>query len=188
MENLWNFPKGIFQRNGYLTLFIDKCFEKFLDRLHIIKTTIETVKNKSLGLILTYLGPISLQVRTEIRNAMKGTLNCCKLQVIFKSQRKLSNMFRFKDRVPYDLVSDVVYEYKCGRCNSCYHNEAEGRLNVRCGEHIGISPLIFKKKTKHSKERFIRDHVLQCDNRPSLDEFSIFAHGNKKYLLDIKVF
>ena len=145
MENLWNFPKGIFQRNGYLTLFIDKCFEKFLDRLHIIKTTIETVKNKSLGLILTYLGPISLQVRTEIRNAMKGTLNCCKLQVIFKSQRKLSNMFRFKDRVPYDLVSDVVYEYKCGRCNSCYHNEAEGRLNVRCGEHIGISPLIFKK-------------------------------------------
>ena len=71
-----------------------------MDRLHIIKTTIETVKNKSLGLILTYLGPISLQVRTEIRNAMKGTLNCCKLQVIFKNQRKLSNMFRFKDRVP----------------------------------------------------------------------------------------
>ena len=46
MENLWNFPKGIFQRNGYLTLFIDMCFEKFLDRLHIIKTTSETVENQ----------------------------------------------------------------------------------------------------------------------------------------------
>ena len=99
MENLWNFPKGIFQRNGYLTLFIDKCFEKFLDRLHIIKTTIETVKNKSLGLILTYLGPISLQVRTEIRNAMKGTLNCCKLQVTF-SEIKLSKACKFVSSKP----------------------------------------------------------------------------------------
>ena len=42
---------------------------------------------------------------------MKSTLNCCKLQVIFKSERKLSNMFRFKDGVSYNLVSGVVYEY-----------------------------------------------------------------------------
>ena len=64
--------------------------------------------------VLPYLGPISLQVRIKIRNAMKSTLNCCKLQVIFKSERKLSNMFRFKDRVPYDLVPGAVYECTCG--------------------------------------------------------------------------
>ena len=29
----------------------------------------------------------------------------------FKSERNLSNMCRFKYRVPYDLVSGVVYEY-----------------------------------------------------------------------------
>ena len=28
---------------------------------------------------------------------MKDTFNYCKLQVIFKNKRKLSNMFRFKD-------------------------------------------------------------------------------------------
>ena len=47
---------------------------------------------------------------------MKNILNHCKLQVIFKNDRKLSNMFKFKDRVPYNLVSGVVYEYTCGRC------------------------------------------------------------------------
>ena len=177
--------KEIFQRNGYPKSFIDKCFKKFLDRLHIIKPTSATVEKKVLRLVLPYLGPISLQVRTKIRNAMKNTLNHCKLQVIFKNERKLSNMFRFKDRVPYDLVSGVVYEYTCGRCNSSYYGDTERHLKVRSGEHIGISPLTFKKM-KPSKESSIRDHLLECDNNPSFDQFTICAHGNKKYLLEIK--
>ena len=143
------------------------------------------MEKKPLHLVLPYLGPISLQVRTKIRNAMKGTLNCFKLQVIFKSERKLSNMFRFKSCVPYNLVSGVVYEYTCGRCNSSYYGETEGHLKVRSGEHIGISPLTFKK-TKLSKETSIRDHLLQCDNNLSFDEFTILKHGNQKYLLEIK--
>ena len=106
--------------------------------LHIIKPTVARVEKKALHLVLPYLEPISLQVRTKIRKAMKSTLNCCKLQTIFKSKRKLSNMFRFKDSVPYDLVSGVVYEYTCGRCNSSYYGETEKHLKVRSGEHIGI--------------------------------------------------
>ena len=137
--------KEIFQRNGYLKLFIDKCFKKFLDRLHIIKPTWAGVEKKALHLVLPYLEPISLQVRTKIRKAMKNTLNCCKLQIIFKSKRKLSNMFRFKDCVPYDFVLCVVYEYMHGRCNSSYYGETERQSKVRSGEHIGISPLTFKK-------------------------------------------
>ena len=72
-------------------------FFKFLNRLHIIKPISATVENKALRLVLPYLGPISLKVRTKIRNAMKNTLNCCIFPVIFKSERKLSNILRFKD-------------------------------------------------------------------------------------------
>ena len=175
--------KEIFQRNGYPKSFKDKCFKKFLDRLHIIKPASATVEKKALRSVLPYLGPISLQFRTII-NAMKNTLNLFKLQVIFKNERKLSNMFRFKDRVPYDLVSDVVYEYTCGRCNFSY-GETERHLKVRPDEHIGISPLTFKK-TKPSKESSIRGHLLKCDNNSSFDEFTILAHRNKKYLLEVK--
>ena len=84
--------------------------------------------------------------------------------------------------VPYNLDSGVVYEYTCGRCNSSYYGETERHLKVRSGEHIGISPLIFKT-TKLSKERSVCEHLLQCDNNPSFDEFNILTHGNKKYLL-----
>ena len=47
-------------------------------------------------------------------------------------------------------------------------------------EHIGIS-LLTLKKTKLSKENSIRDHLLECDNNPSFDEFTTLAYGNKKY-------
>ena len=147
--------KEIFQRNGYPMSFIDKCVKKFLDRLHIIKPTSATVENKALRLVLPYLGPIFLQVRTKT-NAMQNTLHHCKFQVIFKNEKKLSNMFRLKDRVPYYLVSGVVYEYTCGRCNSSYYGETERHLKVRSGENIGISPFTFKK-TKPSKESSIRE-------------------------------
>ena len=29
-----------------------------------------------------------------------------------------------------------------------------------------------------------RDHLLECDNNPFFDEFTIVAHGNQKYLLE----
>ena len=116
---------------------------------------------------------------------MKNTLNYCKLEIIFKNERKLSNMFRFTDRVPYDLVSVVVYEYRCGRCSSSNYGGTERQLKVRSYKHIGISQLTFKK-TKPSKESSICDQLLRYDSNSSFDDFTILAHGNKKYLLEIK--
>ena len=111
-------------------------------------------------------------------------MNSCKLQIVFKSQRKLSNVFHFKDRLPFDLVSGVVYKYTCGRCNSTCYGETGRHVKVRSGEHIGASPLTFKK-TKPSKEIAIRDHLLYCNNIPSFEEFTILANGNK-FVLEIK--
>ena len=67
--------RKIFRRNGYPTSFIGKCFKKFLGRLHVIKPTLAAVEKKPLRLVFPYLETISLQVRTKIINAVKGTLN-----------------------------------------------------------------------------------------------------------------
>ena len=127
-------------------------------------------------LSLTYLGEISLQTRTKLRKSFKGLLNSCKLQISFKSQRKLSNVFRFLDRLPFDLVSGVVYKYTCGRCNSTYYGETDRHLKVRSGEHIETSLLTFKK-TKPSKKSAICDHLLNCNNIPS---FEVYHFGKRK--------
>ena len=73
----------------------------------------------------------------------------------------------------------------CGRCNSSYYSEMDRHLKVRSGDHIGISPLTFRK-VKPSKETAICDHLLNCNNIPSFDEFTILAYGNHKHILEIK--
>ena len=94
-------------------------------------------------------------------------------------------MFRFKDHLPYDLVSGVVCKYTCGRCKSSYYGETERHIKVRSGKHNGISPLT-SKKIKPSKKSAIRDHLLNYNNVISFDEFSILAHGNNRFVLEIK--
>ena len=88
---------------------------------------------------------------------MKGILNCCKLQVIFKNER----FSRFEDCVPYDLVLGVDYEYPFVRCNSSLL-ETERHLKVRPGEHIGMLTFTFKKK-KSSKESSIRHQLSTAE-------------------------
>ena len=117
---------------------------------------------KTLFLSLPCLGKMSLQTRTKLRKSLKDLLNSCKLPIVFKIKRKLSIVFRFKDRLLSDLVSGVVYKYTCGRCSSAYYGETDRHLKIRSGEHIGLSPLTFKK-TKPSKESTVRYHLLNCN-------------------------
>ena len=147
-----NFLKHVFLKNGYPLSFIDKCFKMVINKLVIKHPQVTTVEKKTLIFSLPYLGDVSLQTRTKLRKSFKGILNCCKLQIVFKSQRKLANVFWFKDHLPFDLVSCVVYKHTCGRCNSSYYGETDRHLNVRSGEHIGISPLTFRKVKPSKRE------------------------------------
>ena len=92
-----NFLKHVFLKNG----FIDKCFKMIINKLVIKRPQVTTVET------------------------FKGIMNCRKFQIVFKSQRKLANVFRFKDCLPFDLVCGVVYKYTCGRCNSSYYGETD---------------------------------------------------------------
>ena len=83
--------------------------------------------------------------------------------------------FRYKDPIPKDLISGVVYKFHCGLCNESYYGE----------EHIGVSPLT-GKKVKPSNNSAICDHLLHCNFLPSFDNFSVLAYESKKYLLEIK--
>ena len=53
--------------------------------------------------------------------------------------------YRFKYRISKELASDFVYKFPCRLCHESYYCECVRPLNVRIGEHIGISPLTKKK-------------------------------------------
>ena len=95
---------------------------------------------------------------------------------MFKSQNKLAKAFRFKDRIPKELISGVVYKFQCGLCNESYYAECVRHLNVRIGKHIRISPLTAKKiKPKGSA---VSDHLLLCNHSPSFETFSVIVKNS----------
>ena len=171
----------IFKKNSYPENFINNCFKVFLDNKYRVRRKVITVPKKTLFLVLPCLGPLSLQTRTKLRKSLKGILNSCKLQIVFKSQNKLAKAFRFKDRIPKELV---VYKFQCGFCNESYYGECVRHLNVRIREHIRISPLT-KKKFK-PKGSAVSDHLLLCNHSPSFENFSVLTKENKKFLLELK--
>ena len=140
---------------------------------------------KRLLLVLPYLGLVSLETKTKLQQAIKGVLNCCKLEIAKKCKTKFCNSFRLKDPIPKDLISGVVYKFQCGLCNKFYYGESIRHLDIRSGEHISVS-LLTGKKVNPIKYSAVRDDLLHCNYLPSFDNFSILALENKKVLLEIK--
>ena len=82
-----------------------------------------------------------------------------------------------------DLTSGAVYEFQCGLNNESRYGECVRHLNVRIGEHIGISPLTIKQvKPKNSSVAYI---LLFCNHSASYDDFSVLTGENKKFLLEL---
>ena len=104
----------VFKKNGYPDNFVNNSFKVFLDNKYRVREKVITVPKKTLFLVLPYPRPLSLQAKTKLRKSLKGILSCYKLQVVFKSLNKLTKNFPFKDRIPKEITSGVVYKLHCG--------------------------------------------------------------------------
>ena len=126
---------------------------------------------------LPYLGNLSLTIRTRLQNSINKNLPFCKIKVIFKSTTRLSKFFRFKNKVSFNLRSIVVYKFSSSRYNATYYDETCRYLNIRVGEHSGVSP-VTGKKSKAKTTTAIKDHMLLIDHVVSLEDFKIVASSN----------
>ena len=74
----------------YCGLSLYRCYHCYIcDTLFIKYPQLTTVERKILFLSLPHLGEIFLQTKTKLTKSLKGLLNCCKLQISFKIERKL---------------------------------------------------------------------------------------------------
>ena len=73
----------------------------------------------------------------------------------------------------FNLCSNVVYIFLCGRYNAtCYWKTCQ-HLNVRVGEHSGVSPLTGKKLG--AKTTAIKDHMRSHSFTQGLKELQNFG-------------
>ena len=141
-----------------------------------------TVPKKPLLLVFPYLELLSLQNRTKLRKSLKGIHSCYRLQIVFGSHNILANAFRFKDCIPKELISGVVYKFQNGLCSEYYYGGSVRDFNVRIGETIGISSLT--KKNVKPKVSAVSDHLLFCNHSPS---FSVLTKKNRKFVSELSL-
>ena len=62
------------------------------------------------------------------------------MRLIFKSQDTIGLRFRFKDKMPVDCLSCLIYKYTCDSWNAVYIGKTAQTFRCRVSQHMGISP------------------------------------------------
>ena len=172
--------KSILYKNGYPRYLVDKCIKEFLDKILAPKPVVSTVPKKNLVIGLPHLGKLSLQIRTRIYRIMKNKLPYRHIRFAFQTKCKISNFFKFKDKIPSFLRSSIVYKFQCGSCNATYDGKTKHHFKVRMCEHLGISALTGKRVTGDD-DSAIEEHLLFCNRTPDFEDFSILATNNNDF-------
>ena len=164
---------------------IEQCIRIFLQKLYVPKRIVLTVPKKELLLVLPFLGKFSSNLKHRVISCFKSSLPQCKTKIIFKSTNRLSSLFSYKDILPKDLQSNLVYKFSCGNCKVTYYGKTQRHLKVRSCEHLGLSPLTGKRVT-NCKESAASDHLLLHNHDSDLNDFTILTRDNNGFKLLIK--
>ena len=132
---------------------------------------------------MPYLGQISLQLRRKISRLLRKAYPCVDFRVVFRSGRRIENFFPFKDRIPKNVCSHVVYKYSCSGCQACYIGKTSRHLLIRSREHLGIGKKGQPIKTSPSA---ISEHIKQTGHCANLENFTILEKANNEY--DLLIF
>lgn len=178
--------KSIMLFNGYPLRFLDKCIRKFLLKIHnddVIPKENDNDKT-TLTLSLPFLGRSSIYMKNNIKKLIKDNIPDCKLRILFSANRRIRNFFRFKDIIPYDLQSHLVYKISCNKCNLVYIGLCERHSKVRFYDHRGLSIYTGKriKGIETAMNKHCRDEGHDIDDK----SFKIIAREENSYHLKIK--
>ena len=176
--------KIIMRKNGYPLRVIDKCINVFFLNYYTVNPTVDTVEKKRLWLTLPFLGKSSLNLKKTLKQSFQNSIPFANVTIVFKCNKRISNILSYKDRIPIKLSSHNVYSYKCTRCNSSYYGMALRHTHVRWCDHMGISWRTNKKIVGVPTE--IKTHSARCGTSASIDEFSITGGDNNTMNLKIK--
>ena len=166
------FLKKYFHDNGFSIHLFDKLVGSFLNNQYQPKHSVPTVNKEVIYVKLPYLG----QVTTKIRNVLTESFGKFYPQVDFRfvpvNPFKINSFFYFKDRLPSDLRSSVVYKFTCPSCQAGYIGSTLRALRFRTDEHLGQSSRTGRRLNTppHSA---VRDHSELCGVILSKSSFEV---------------
>ena len=161
----------------------------FLDKIFLAKRVVFTVPKKELRICLPFLGKQSLELKSRMQKYVSKYFPQCKIQVIFKCNNKFQNFLSFKDKVPNNLRSHLLYKYTCNSCNAIYIGKTRRHYLVRVFEHLGISLRTHNKFTFNPDSKSnsaILNHINCQKCVGNIENFKIIGSATNDFHLKIK--
>ena len=162
---------------------------KFFDKLYEKKVPVHTVPRMEVTMILPYLGSTSWKMKNSIIRSFRQNVPFCSLKIVYKTSRRLSSYFKFKDKFPKSLMSGVIYKYTCAKCNLSYIGCTKRFWEKRLEEHCHVSALTGKPLNGlqvFTPMQHIRSNCCRPERKMSREDFSIIGHEKDKYLVQLK--
>ena len=127
----------------------------------------------------SFLGDVSKNMAREVRNILQEHYPQIHLRVLYKSCNTVGNHFSYKDKIPEECVSNLIYKYTCDSCKAVYIGKTQLQFRCRISQHMGVSPRTGKEiATKVGSD--IRDHSLKCRTHIKTENFQILDKLHNK--------
>ena len=106
-----------FISNGFPKHLVDLCTNSVLSKIYSVPSpVIHTVKKKSVIFVLPFLGPLSYLMSRKLKKLIHKFYPYIELKVVFKRGFCIGDLFKFKDKMPLECRSGVLYYTKCKKC------------------------------------------------------------------------
>ena len=136
--------------------------------------------------VLPFLGTASWKVKNELIKTFKKNVPFCNLKIVFKTGNRLASFFPFKDKLPKSLLSGVIYQFTCPKCNLRYLGCTKRYWESRLQEHTHVSGLTGKPLTGMQVSAPMQHVRAGCHVPVSRNDFKIIGQEKNSDLLQLK--
>ena len=160
--------KTIFKNSGYPGYIVERTVKNKL--ANSAKGVMFGPSRQPVYLCLPYKGIASERITQNLRSAVQSTYGAVQLRTIFRTSQMLPNAY--KDTLPKFQKSNIVYMFKCNRCDCEYVGKTSRRLVDRIEEHVPSA--IRKRANDQTQEQnnpdvpvLLQRYNLRSRNQPN---------------------
>ena len=170
--------RKIFYSNSYPCSYIEKCVRIKLNSIFNPPALKLTAPKKPLFISIPFTDhSTNFALKKQLSNIISKFYPHITIKIIFTNKMSVGSFFKHIDQVPFSLLSNVVYKYKCRQCDSTYIGESIRHFATRIAEHKGVSARTGLRVANppHSN---IREHCLNSSHSFSSESFQVLRVSN----------
>ena len=167
-----------FQNNNYPLHLIQNCISNFLKNIFNSNKKDPPTSDNIYYVKLPFYGHLSYLVRGKLNRLLKDHFPDSSFRFVFTNTYSIKSFFPHKDKIPVNLLSNIVYQYTCSICKNRYLGSSTRSLRHRIAEHQGVSPRSGYKITTPNYSA-IRAHCTELKHDFNVDNFKVVKQARQ---------